>query len=196
MRSPKAAREKSSGRRAGCAGWLALLLLFGPFDLAGQNPAASPQQKPSSKAKRVWTEDDLVTLRKPWDLYVIAQEKKAAEEKAAREAEEAAKKSAPKPAEPGAARAPAAEGAPPTPETIPALEDRVFEARKKVAALEQKLQDAERAAYDSREDERAAALQAQEAVAQELEKARSELKLLEDKLQALKAAQSNESPSP
>jgi uncharacterized coiled-coil protein SlyX len=189
--------KKSGAARGIACGSVLCILILGSLDVAAQNPSAGQQKGVPARSKHVWTEDDLISLRKPWDLYLIAQEKKAAEERAAREAEEDAKKAAPKPAEAGAAQAANAAGeASSIQENIPALEERIFEARKRVAALEQKFQAAERAAYNSREDERAAATQAHEAVARELEKARDELKLLEDKLQALKASQGSEVPSP
>jgi len=178
--------------RLGWAGVLVLLLARGQIFAQGQNLPAPPKQEQKSgpKAKRIWTEDDLIPLRKPWGQYQIAQEKKAEEEKAAKAAGEQSKRSSAKVPEPRVSTVPAsAEGQSEPAETVPALEGRIEEAREKVAALEKKLQIAERNFYDSREDERANAEQQREAVAKELEKAREDLKLLEEKLRALKPAQ-------
>jgi hypothetical protein len=61
-----------------------LLLTFAPARALGQVPSStSPHPlilKP--EPRKVWTEDDLAGLLKPWDLYQIAQEKKSALEAA------------------------------------------------------------------------------------------------------------------
>ena len=181
--------------------WVALALA--PAGLSGQSLPAIPQAppKPATKVKRVWTEDDLIALRRPWDRYQIEQEKKAEEERAAREAAEAAKK-APAAKESGEATAREAEpAAPPAaaanlPEIVPAIGMRLAEARRRAFELEQKFQAAERALYDSGEEERAEALKRRNAAEQELLKAREEVRLLEEKLRALKSDESNTPPSP
>lgn len=185
--------------RLGWAGVLVLLLARGQIFAQGQNLPAPPKQEQKSgpKPRRIWTEDDLIPLRKPWDQYQIAREKKVEEEKAAKAAEERSKRSSAKAPEPRVSSVPAsAEGQSEPAETLPAPEGRIEEAREKVAALEKKLQIAERAFYDSREDQRADAEHQKEAVAQELEKAREDLKLLEEKLPAPKPAQQSPSPPP
>ncbi len=180
------------GLRARRLGWASLCLLLLACGALAQNPPAQarPSASPGPKIKRIWTEDDLTPLRKPWDLHLIEKEKKAEEERAARAAAEAAKKAAAK----AKAQKP---GATPTadeeearaPETVRGLERRVAELQDKVDELEIKFQKAEQTFYESREDERDAAAQAREAAASELERARTELNLLEEKLRALRSAQ-------
>lgn len=57
-----------------------LLFTFAPARALGQDPSStSPNSlvlKP--EPRKVWTEDDLAGLLKPWDLYRIAEEKKSA----------------------------------------------------------------------------------------------------------------------
>src|SRR5712691_9632529 len=160
--------------RVGRLGWVGVLVFLLARSLMfaqGQNLPAPPkqEQKPGSKPKRIWTEDDLITLRKLADQYQIAQEKKAEEEKAAKAAGETAKRSSAKPPESRQGPVPAsAEGQPEPAGTVPALEGRIEEAREKVAALERRLQVAERTLYDSREDQRADAEQQRDAVSKEL----------------------------
>ncbi len=190
---------KSRVGRPGWVGVLVFLLVRSLMFAQGQNLPAPPkqEQKPASKPKRMWTEDDLITLRKPWDQYQIAREKKAEEEKAAKAAAETSKRSSAKAPEPPKSPVPAsAEGQSEPAETLPALEGRIEDEREKVAALERKLQAAERALYDSREDQRADAEQHRDAVSKELEKARDDLKLLEEKLRAPKPAQQSQQSPP
>jgi hypothetical protein len=78
-------------------------------------PPAKEKDKAPKRAKRVWTEDDIASVRKPWDEHA---DKKAAEAAAAAEAEAA--KSAPAaegaaaPAAPAEAPAQPAAGEPKT----------------------------------------------------------------------------------
>jgi len=190
---------KSPVGRLGWVGVLVFLLARSLMFAQGQNLPAPPrqEQKPASKPKRTWTEDDLITLRKPWDQYQIAREKKAEEEKAAKAAAETSKRSSAKAPEPPKSPVPAsAEGQSESAETLPALEGRIEDAREKVAELERRLQAADRALYDSREDQRADAEHQRDAVSKELEKAREDLKLLEEKLRALKPAQQSQQSPP
>jgi hypothetical protein len=59
---------------------LLLLFTFAPARTLSQDPSStSPHSlilKP--EPRKIWTEDDLAELMKPWDLYRIAQEKKSA----------------------------------------------------------------------------------------------------------------------
>lgn len=48
-----------------------------------QNPAPQTEQKPAAKPHKVWTSDDLGTLRSPADVYLKSEQKKADEEAAA-----------------------------------------------------------------------------------------------------------------
>jgi hypothetical protein len=67
-------------RRLRLAAFCLLLFAFAPARALGQNPSsAAPHSlilKPGPR--KIWTEDDLAGLLKPWDLYRIAQEKKSA----------------------------------------------------------------------------------------------------------------------
>ena len=180
------------GLRARRLGWASLCSLLLACGALAQNPPAQPQssESPRPKIKRIWTEDDLTPLRKPWELYLIEKEKKAEEERAARTAAEAAKKAAAKvkTQKPSATPAVGEEEAQ-APETVRGLERRIADLQDKVDELEIKFQKAEQTFYESREDERDAATQAREAAASELESAHAELNLLEEKLRALKSAQ-------
>jgi hypothetical protein len=67
-------------RCLGLAAVFSLLFTLAPTRAFGQNPSStSPRSlilKP--EPRKVWTEDDLAELLKPWDLYRIALEKKSA----------------------------------------------------------------------------------------------------------------------
>ncbi len=182
--------------RESSAVWLALVLVLCPPRAASQPPPANSAQaqRPSAKARRVWTEDDVIALRRPSDLYMIAKEEREAREKAAREAAEAAKKAAATAREatgnstPGEAQVPASE-------TIPALEKRVADAQNNVTELERKLRQAGQARLVAGEVGQEAASQNVEKARQDLEAAREDLKQLEEKLRALRVASPAQSPS-
>jgi len=72
----------------------ALLALALAPALSAQQPASPPPQQKKSKqpAKRVWTDDDLQTLHKPWDDYA---DQKAQVEQAASSATPPEEKTAP-----------------------------------------------------------------------------------------------------
>jgi hypothetical protein len=57
-----------------------LLFTFAPARAWGQDPSSTSPHSliPKPEPRKVWTEDDLAGLLKPWDLYRIAQEKKSA----------------------------------------------------------------------------------------------------------------------
>jgi hypothetical protein len=66
------------------AGVLALGLSVAAQAQGGaQNPAPQTDQKPAAKPHKVWTSDDLGTLRAPADVYLENEQKKADEEAAA-----------------------------------------------------------------------------------------------------------------
>ena len=160
----------------------ALLVLSLP--LAAQNP---PPQQPPARAKKVWTEDDLIALRTRSDLYRMEQEKKTDEERAARAAEAAAiKDAAAHPAKPGQPAAAPAAGAPPQIPTNPAdLQKRIEVVRQQVTDLEFEVRRGQDNLLAAREDQKneVAALNA-EAV-EKLEKAQAELQALEAKLREI-----------
>jgi len=67
--------------------------------LRAQQSAPAPQPaKPKPPAKRVWTDDDLASLRKPWDTY--ADEKGRADQSASAQAKPEEKAAAPQPERP------------------------------------------------------------------------------------------------
>ena len=65
-------------RRLGVAAAFSLLLALAPWRAVGQSPPTAPPraEKQPAKPKKIWTEEDLSDLWKPWDLYQLAQEKK------------------------------------------------------------------------------------------------------------------------
>jgi len=67
--------------------------------LNAQQSAPAPQPaKPKPPAKRVWTDDDLASIRKPWDTY--ADEKGRADQGAPAQAKPEEKAAAPQPQRP------------------------------------------------------------------------------------------------
>lgn len=66
-------------RRLSFAAAISVMVALALPKAAGQNPPSpSPHaMEQKRKPKKVWTEDDLAGLWKPWDLYQIAQEKRA-----------------------------------------------------------------------------------------------------------------------
>ena len=157
------------------------LLAAGP-SLAAQNPAPAQKQ---THAKRVWTEDDLVALRTPSDLHQRDQERKADEERAARDAEEAARKAAAAhPQKPGkpVAPAPAAGSSQPIPTRLDELQKRIEVVSQQVGDIEFELRRAEDAVNAAREDQKEEFTGLRAAVADRLDKARAELQALQAKL--------------
>jgi hypothetical protein len=154
---------------------------------AAQSPApAAPAQK-QTRAKRVWTEEDLVALRSSADVYQREQDRKADEERAAREAEEAARKdSAAHPQKPG----PRVAAAPPVlaqpiPERLDDLRKRIEVVSKEVADREDELRVADEALNAAREDQKEEVRLRRTAVVDRLDKARAELQALQNKLREL-----------
>lgn len=166
-----------------CGMLSALCLLAVPA--FARSVAQTPQGAEKPRTRKVWTEDDLIALRTPRDVYVIAQERKADEERAAREAELAAKKA------PDAARKKQGSqaGGPPPPAQGPVIptrredvQKRADELRQKVTDLESQVRVAQENEYDAREDQHAETLARLAALQDQLEKARGELRIMEDKL--------------
>lgn len=84
-----------------------VLGLLGPSFVDAQTqepPKKKEEPKPKAKAKKVWSDEDVAGLRKPWDEYADKKQREADEAAAAAQKEKAAQA-------PGAA--PAAQTAPP-----------------------------------------------------------------------------------
>jgi DNA repair exonuclease SbcCD ATPase subunit len=183
-------RAKSAVSTA--AGLLAAIvggLLFAGPRLAAQNPP--PAQKPVH-AKKVWTEDDLVALRTPTDIYQRDQERKAEEARAAQEAEDAAQKAAAAQAQqPGkSAPAPAAGRAPVIPTRLDEVRQRIEIVTKQVGDLEFELHRTEEDLLAAREDQKLEVDGRRADVAARLDRARAELQALQDKLRELQPSAS------
>ena len=183
---------------AGGIGIVTLLLaavLAAGAPLAAQTPAVRGQ----TRAKKVWTEDDLLALRTPADLYERRQAQKAEAARIAREAEEGARKDAaahaqppeaagtatPETAQPEAV-APAAPSTDSIPTGLEAVQKRIEVFRRQVSDLEL---DARKRLDDlntAREDQKAEASKRNADANDRLDKARVELQLLEARLQELK----------
>lgn len=177
-----------------------LLLLIAVVSLVEALPAGAQQRpapQPVKKDKKIWTNEDLADIRKPWDDYVDQKIAAAAAAEAARAkeaADKAAAKSEGQSGEKAAAGATAAPGAPDAakaaePElTIAQLEDmtnarsaEVQEAENAIGSLSEELASAVEGASRDEVNQRMAEKRA------ELEKKRAELKELEARLEKARA---------
>jgi len=145
---------------------------------------SQPAQLPEAKQKKVWTNDDVVSLRTPSDVYLA--EKEAQEAAAAEAAKEAAKTKLG-----DVARAT---------EKLPAT---VEETRKLITAKVSQIADDQQALdrytveLPSEPVERKDRMQEEiTRITAALPKERSELKILQDHLEKLNKAQLNEAPAP
>jgi hypothetical protein len=156
-------------------------LLVPSFPLAAQNPAPP---KPPARAKKVWTEDDLIALRTPSDVYRLEQARKTEEDRAVREAEEAARKdAAAHPPQAGQqAAAPPAEAAPQIPTNPAEIRRRIEVVRKQVDDLQFEVQKGQDDLNAAREDQKSEVVARNAAVNEKYAKAQAELQALEDKL--------------
>jgi hypothetical protein len=149
-----------------------------------QQPSSSQLSKqPEAKQKKVWTNDDVIALRTPADLYLL--EKEAQEAAAAEAAAEEA------------AKAKHVDGTGPT-EKLPAT---VEETRKLIAAKESQIADDQQALdrytaeLPNEPAERKDQMQEEiKRITADLPKERSELKILQDHLEELTKTQLNEAP--
>lgn len=146
-----------------------------------QPPQEEPQ--PAAKAKKVWTNEDVISLRTPADIYQAEKEAQeaAAARAAAKEAEEAKVR---KEADP-AIKLPATVEE--TTKLIKAKEDQIDDEQN---ALERLVKDLP----NTPEDQKAAMQKEVDRVAGDLPKVRSELKVLQTHLEKLTKAQLNEAP--
>ena len=179
-----------------------LAFLLGAVLCAGAVAAAQTPPAGRPRAKKVWTEEDLMGLRTPADRYERRQAQKAEAERISREAEEASRKDAATRAQPtepsGTASTPeavkpdAVAPATPSADSIPTrLEDvqkRIEVVRQQVADLELEARKRLGDLNTAREDQKAAASTRNADANARLDKARVELQLLEAKLQELKPA--------
>jgi len=177
-------------------GVLSFLLALGPAAPAGQNPspAQGQDQKPKPRAKKVWTEEDMVILRKPWDLHQIAQEKKAEQESAAKAAQEPAKKPAPAKASESAPEKAPTESESQIPHNVEPLEKGIAQLTREVADIEQQLRQLDDAALNGLEEERATVDEKRKELTRKLGKAQARLKQLREELQSLNPSRPPEAP--
>lgn len=168
--------------------------------LAGQQPppAQPPSQStaareaqtaqgesPKGKTKKVWTNDDLITLRTPMDIYLLEKEAQAAAE-----AEVAAEK---------AAQEKLGKEAPPAPELPASREDtlKLIDAKTTEISEDQATLDRYTAEVDNEPPDRKEQMQAEiNRITGELPKKKLELKTLQDHLEELTKAQPAEASAP
>jgi hypothetical protein len=153
---------------------------------SAQQPSNSqPSEQPEAKQKKIWTNDDVIALRTPADLYSLQKE---AQEAAAAEA-----------AAEEAAKAKLADGAGPA-ETLPTTAE---ETRKLIAAKESQIGDDQQALdrytaeLPDEPAERKDRMQEEiNRITADLPKERSQLRILQDHLEELTKKQLNEAPVP
>ena len=164
------------------------LLAFSGAPAFTQERLKPPEEKPkpAKKPKKVWTEDDVHAVRKPWHDY---QDQRAAE------AAEAAKAAAAAKAEEAnaAAQAPAAEAAATAenpankvyvPDTIEGIEKQIQVYQTTIASYHQRIADARAKYFNTGNDEQRAELQLEIAyLNSEIEKFEADLKVLEASLE-------------
>jgi hypothetical protein len=161
-----------------------------------QKPAPQQEQKPAAKTHKVWTSDDLGTLRSPADLYLEKEQKQADEEAAAaQQAADSKQAASPKPAKKAA---PPRLSNPKTPESADemiAWEDRDIQAQTEyLAQLKQQLAEAppeDKARLEKLVQER---VQILAGTRQEREGLAGQKKELQKKLPASASAQSTRPP--
>lgn len=151
---------------------------------AEAQPNAQPGQ-PEPKKKKVWTNDDVVSLRTPADNYLV--EKDAQEAAAAQAAaKEAADSKLPKEADPTIKLPPSIE------ETQKLVKDKEQQLNDEQSALERLI----RELPDAPDDQKSAMQKEIDRVAADVPRVRSELKLLQNHLEKLTKAQLHEAPAP
>lgn len=158
------------------------------------SPAApAPQKQKKDRPKRVWTDDDLKGLRKPWDEH--------AEQKAKAEAEAAAAKAAP-PEEAGSK----AEAQTPEPAEVPDFdppktreeaEQRLKEKREEIANQRAAIQDVRDEYFNAGNDQIREELRLRiEKMTRDLEAAEAALVLLEKSVEEFRKKEEAPKPPP
>ncbi|MBI1750807.1 MAG: hypothetical protein HY234_05880 [Acidobacteria bacterium] len=172
------------------SGTLALFVFVLAPAGAQQPSQLSQAEKPKPAAKRVWSNDDLESVRKPWDEF--ADQKRAADE-AARVAAQAPAKAAPAPvAESKTAGTDAF-----LPKTVDEAENRIAEKREEIQFQMESI-DRTREEYSkaSSDQSREALKKKLGSMTTDLDEAIAELKALDRRLHELKAKTREQPPQP
>ena len=153
-------------------------------------PLTNPQYSDTEKkTRKIWTEDDLIALRTPMDIYLLEKEaREAAEAEAEAAAEAAAQKASDQKA--------AAEDKPTIdlPPTIEATQDLIKSKQQQVDDEQNGLERMTNQLPNTPEDQKPALQKEIDRVTADLPKTQLELKQLQDHLDALTKAQLNAPP--
>lgn len=149
---------------------------------APASPSVPQQARPKPRPKKIWTNEDIVALRKPVDLFLIEKEKQADQERKTREAEEAAKRAAPQGGQPATTGQPAVQ----LPNTADGIDKRIAEVQEQLDALQQQLDDFEQQMANASEEERGLGNQKRGELMKQKEKLENEMQLLREKLEKLR----------
>ncbi len=169
-----------------------LLALMGVPTVGGQQRESARHENRKNEPKRpsgkIWTNEDLVLLRRPWDIYL---ERKVADEEAAKAAEQAARKAARTPPD----RKKDAASDLLLPSTPEEAEARITEKREEIRNQVKLIQRKREEYLNEREELTREALKNKiELLTRDLDDAEAELKLLEARLQELKAEGRSQPP--
>jgi hypothetical protein len=152
-----------------------------PAQLGAETPPNSQPGQPEPKKKKVWTNDEVVSLRTPADNYQIQKEaQEAAVAQAA--AKEAAEANLPKEAEPTIK----------LPSTIEETQQLIKNKEEQINDEQNGLERLIKELPDAPEDQKPAMQREIDRVAMDVPKVRNELKLLQNHLEKLTSAQLNE----
>ncbi len=161
----------------------AALLMLAPALNAQQSAPAPQPAKPKPPAKRVWTDDDLASLRKPWDTY--ADQKGRADQGAPAPAKPEEKAAVPHPERP-VTRDPYI-----VPKTADEAEERIANKRMEIGY---QLEAMDPLRQDLKSETNPAVRQIQlkklESMSVDLQEAETQLKLLQTDLEQLKSKSS------
>ncbi len=152
---------------------------------AGQNNIAG-------QFKKIWTEDDLVSLRKPWDLY-LDRAARVWQESIAAAVAAAAGVTEPSASVPISAPTTLTDNTP-IPDTIEEIEAKIPAVQAEIAHLTSNIQDAQQSYEASKDDDQRARLKLNMEIAQEgLQDRNEDLNRLQARLQELKGKQAGSS---
>ncbi len=158
--------------------------------LRAQQPAAAPQPaKPKPAAKRVWTDDDLTSVRKPWDTY--ADQKGRADQGAPAQAKPQEKAAAPQLQRP-VTRDPYI-----VPKTTDEAEERIVNKRMEIGYQHEAMNPLrEELKSETNPAVRQIQLKKLESMSADLQEAETQLKLLQTDLEQLKSKSSAPAAQP
>lgn len=174
------------------------LLAFAGAPAFTQERPKPPEQKPkpAKKPKKVWTEDDVHAVRKPWHDYQDQAAEAAAAAKAAAEAKaEAANRAAQAPAAEAAATAENKANKVYVPDTVEGIEKQIQVYQTTIASYHQRIADAREKYFNTGNDEHRAELRREiDFLNSEIEKFEADLKVLEASLEKRLAAGEKQPP--